>query len=140
MPVPSVQKRNPRPAPMYFGGPPPPSAGEPPALGTDQIADAPSAVRRPKKTRVELSARTGMLVPSFGTTVCISNSKAAVTWVSAFATTAQVGAVPLQAPPHPMNRDRLPGNAVRVVVLPGATVVSQTADGGRPQSMPPPCT
>src|SRR3954468_16167638 len=122
---------------MKFGSPPATSVGEPPVLGTDQT-EAPSVVRRPKKTCVELSARTGMFVPSFGTTVCISNSKVAPTWVSAFATTEQVGAVPVQAPPHPVNRARFPENAVKVVVLPGATVASQTAAGGSPQSMAPP--
>ena len=94
----------------------------------------------PKKASVELMARVGMLVPSFGTSVSSSNSNAAVTCMSALAVTGHVGAAPVHAPPQPRNRAAAAGNAVSVVVLVGATLASQTAEGGSPQSMLPPCT
>src|SRR5438128_1357748 len=125
---------------MYCGTPGLTRVGVPPVLGTDQMAEDPSALRRPKKACVALMASTAMLVPSFGTRVWISNSKVALTCVSPVATTVHVGAAPVHAPPQVMNLVCVAGNAVSVIELPGGTVTSQVADGGRPQSMFPPFT
>src|SRR5438445_9523485 len=95
-------------------------AAVPPDLATDQTA-GPSAVRRAKKTFVEFSARANRFVPSFAARVWSSNSKAAVTDVSACAVSWHVWPFPLHAPPQAMNRACGDATAVRVKGVPTTT-------------------
>src|SRR5258706_6048531 len=77
-----------------------------------------------------------MLVPSFATRVCTSNWNAAVTEVSLWRVRLQVVAVPLQAPPHPMNRAEVDAAATSVALAPFASVALQAVAPSPQESVP----